>query len=169
MKLTCESYVSLDLFSRWCFTNLFCSALGFEIDVCPRSQMDFSNREFSGVILQYPDTEGNVYDLTEVVENAHANGVRDEVPVRLFLALCFVKSDAAHICSDCMQTLVICATDLLALTILKSPGEFGVDIAVGTSQRFGVPLYYGGPHAGFFACKEEFKRLIPGRMVGVTR
>ena len=64
---------------------------------------------------------------------------------------------------------MICATDLLALTILRPPGDFDVDIAVGTSQRFGVPLYYGGPHAGFFACKEKFKRLIPGRMVGVTR
>ena len=67
------------------------------------------------------------------------------------------------------QTLVICATDLLALTILRQPGDFDVDIAVGTSQRFGVPLFYGGPHAGFFSCKDHFKRLIPGRMVGVTR
>ncbi len=69
----------------------------------------------------------------------------------------------------CMQTLVTCATDLLALSILRPPGEFGVDIAVGTSQRLGVPLYYGGPHAGFFAIKDSFKRLMPGRVVGVTR
>lgn len=67
------------------------------------------------------------------------------------------------------QTLVICSTDLLALTILRPPGEFGVDIAVGTSQRFGVPLGFGGPHAGFFAIKETFKRIMPGRVVGVTR
>ena len=68
-----------------------------------------------------------------------------------------------------MQSLAVCATDLLALTILKPPGEFGVDIALGTSQRLGVPLGYGGPHAGFFAVKETFKRLMPGRMIGVTR
>ena len=58
---------------------------------------------------------------------------------------------------------------MLALSIMKPPGEFGADICVGTSQRLGVPLFYGGPHAGFFACKEEFVRLMPGRMVGVTR
>ncbi len=67
------------------------------------------------------------------------------------------------------QTLVAVSTDLLALTVLRPPGEFGADIAVGTSQRFGVPLGYGGPHAGFFAVKDNFKRLIPGRVVGVTR
>lgn len=65
--------------------------------------------------------------------------------------------------------MVVCATDLLALTVLKPPGEMGVDVAVGTSQRLGVPLGYGGPHAGFFACKSPLVRLMPGRMIGVTR
>ena len=72
-------------------------------------------------------------------------------------------------CSLFPQTLTVCATDLMALSVLKPPGEFGVDVAVGTSQRFGVPLFYGGPHAGFFATKEKYIRHIPGRMVGVTR
>lgn len=64
--------------------------------------------------------------------------------------------------------MTVCATDLLALAILKPPGEFGVDIAVGTTQRLGVPLGYGGPHAGFFACRAPYTRLMPGRMIGVT-
>ena len=68
-----------------------------------------------------------------------------------------------------LQTLTVCATDLMALSVMKPPGEFGVDVAVGTSQRFGVPLFYGGPHAGFFATREKNIRLIPGRMVGVTK
>lgn len=63
----------------------------------------------------------------------------------------------------------MCATDLLALTLIKPPGQFGVDIAVGNCQRFGVPLGYGGPHAAFFSCREKLVRLMPGRMVGVTR
>ena len=67
------------------------------------------------------------------------------------------------------QTLAVCATDLLALTILRPPGAFGFDIAVGSSQRFGTPLGYGGPHAGFFSTKENFARLMPGRVIGVTR
>ena len=68
-----------------------------------------------------------------------------------------------------MQTLVVMATDLLALTLLRPPADMGADIAVGSAQRLGVPLGYGGPHAGFFACRQSLVRLMPGRMIGVTR
>lgn len=67
------------------------------------------------------------------------------------------------------QTLTVCATDLMSLTLLRPPSEFDVDIAIGTSQRLGVPLGYGGPHAGFFACRQSLVRLMPGRMIGLTR
>uniref|UniRef100_A0A8C5TFM5 glycine dehydrogenase (aminomethyl-transferring) n=1 Tax=Malurus cyaneus samueli TaxID=2593467 RepID=A0A8C5TFM5_9PASS len=103
-------------------------------------EMDFSGKDVSGVLFQYPDTEGKIEDFSELVERAHQNG-----------------------------TLTCCATDLLALCILKPPGEFGVDVVLGNSQRFGVPLCYGGPHAAFFAVKENLVRMMPGRMVGVTR
>jgi len=87
---------------------------------------------------------------------SHANTVPSEKRLTALL----------HLCS---QTLACCATDLLALCILKPPGEFGVDVVLGNSQRFGVPLCYGGPHAAFFAVKENLVRMMPGRMVGVTR
>ncbi|XP_018601995.1 glycine dehydrogenase (decarboxylating), mitochondrial isoform X1 [Scleropages formosus] len=103
-------------------------------------EMDFSGKDVSGVLFQYPDTEGRVEDFTGLVDRAHKAGA-----------------------------LACCATDLLALCILHPPGEFGVDIALGSSQRFGVPLCYGGPHAAFFSVKENLVRMMPGRMVGVTR
>uniref|UniRef100_A0A8C2DSX9 Glycine cleavage system P protein n=1 Tax=Cyprinus carpio TaxID=7962 RepID=A0A8C2DSX9_CYPCA len=103
-------------------------------------EMDFSGKDVSGVLFQYPDTEGRVEDFTALVDRAHKAGA-----------------------------LACCATDLLALCVLRPPGEFGVDITLGSSQRFGVPLCYGGPHAAFFAVKENLVRMMPGRMVGVTR
>lgn len=96
--------------------------------------------ECFGVLLQYPQTLGSVRDYRSLVEEAHAQGA-----------------------------LVAVATDLLALTVLTPPGEWGADIAVGTAQRFGVPLGFGGPHAGFMACRDTYKRNLPGRLVGVSR
>ena len=93
--------------------------------------------EFFGALLQYPDTTGTVIDYSTFAEYAHS---RDAV--------------------------VIAATDLLALTLLKAPGEWGADIAVGTSQRFGVPMGFGGPHAGFLAVRLGLERSMPGRLVG---
>jgi len=93
-----------------------------------------------GVLLQYPNTFGAVRDLRALAAQVHAAGA-----------------------------LVVAATDLLALTLLAPPAEWGADVAVGNSQRFGVPLGYGGPHAGFFATKDEYKRLMPGRIIGVSK
>lgn len=93
-----------------------------------------------GVLAQYPDTEGGVEDFQGLADTVHQAGATFSV-----------------------------ATDLLALTILKPPGEFGADIAFGNAQRFGVPFGYGGPHAAFFACGEKHKRRIPGRLVGVSK
>ena len=93
-----------------------------------------------GVLVQYPDTTGSIHDFTTLFEAAHAVGA-----------------------------FTIVATDLLALTLLRAPGEFGADVAVGSSQRFGVPMGFGGPHAAFLATKDAFKRQMPGRLVGVSK
>ncbi|MEZ4790672.1 MAG: aminomethyl-transferring glycine dehydrogenase [Flavobacteriales bacterium] len=95
---------------------------------------------FFGMILQYPAANGEVRDLRDLVTRAKAAGVR-----------------------------VAACADLLALTMLAPPGEWGADVCVGSSQRFGVPMGYGGPHAAFFACTDEWKRLIPGRIIGVSQ
>lgn len=100
---------------------------------------EIAEREINGVLLQYPGASGAVRDLKPVIDQAHELGA-----------------------------LVTVAADLLALTLLKSPGELGADIAVGTTQRFGVPMGFGGPHAGFMAVQEKFARSLPGRLVGVS-
>jgi glycine dehydrogenase len=93
--------------------------------------------EFFGLLVQYPDATGEICDYSKVTEYAHSKGA-----------------------------LVIAATDLLALTLLKAPGEWGADIAVGTAQRFGIPMGFGGPHAGFMAVRTGLERSLPGRLVG---
>ncbi|KAI3661172.1 hypothetical protein MP638_005609 [Amoeboaphelidium occidentale] len=119
-------------------------AEGFGIKVVVGNVADFdfeaNKDQLCGVLLQYPTTDGRILDPAEYIKKAHDCG--------------------AQIC---------CATDLLALTLLKSPGEYGFDIAFGNSQRFGVPMGYGGPHAAFFACKDEHKRRMPGRLIGVSK
>ncbi len=113
--------------------------LGFELEVANHADFDFSP-EFFGALVQYPDTDGRIPDYAALVEAAHE-----------------------------AKVLVVVATDLLALTLLKAPGEFGADIAVGNSQRFGVPLGFGGPHAAFMACSDALKRKLPGRLVGISK
>jgi glycine dehydrogenase len=114
-------------------------ARGLELVIGNHETFDFSTPVF-GALLQYPDSQGAIRDYSGFVDRAHRAGA-----------------------------LITVAADLLSLALLRPPGEFGADIAVGNSQRFGVPLGYGGPHAAFFATREEFKRQMPGRIVGVSK
>ena len=114
--------------------------LGMTLHIGRTQAIDFSNPQLAGILLQYPATDGYVGDYSALISQAHAAGV-----------------------------LVVVATDLLALTLLKAPGEFGADIAIGSSQRFGVPIGFGGPHAAFLSTAETFKRQMPGRIVGVSK
>ncbi|WCL49681.1 aminomethyl-transferring glycine dehydrogenase [Leptospira sp. GIMC2001] len=98
------------------------------------------SRDFFGSLVQYPSTDGTIHDYSKFVDSMHA-----------------------------FETKVIVAADLMALTVLKSPGEFGADAVVGCSQRFGLPLGFGGPHAGFMATRDEYKRLMPGRLIGASK
>ncbi|MEC4004529.1 aminomethyl-transferring glycine dehydrogenase [Flavobacterium sp. SUN052] len=112
--------------------------IGVELVVGNHENFDFSN-EFFGAILQYPGKYGQVHDYAGFIANAHAKEIK-----------------------------VAVASDILSLVKLTPPGEMGADVVVGTSQRFGIPMGYGGPHAAFFATREEYKRSMPGRIIGVT-
>jgi glycine dehydrogenase len=116
------------------------SAIGVEVRVGDPAAVDFAAEDLFGVLLQYPATDGRVVDYAPLAERAHAAG-----------------------------SLVVAAVDLLALTLLRAPGEFGADIAIGSAQRFGVPMGFGGPHAAFLATRDEYKRQLPGRIIGVSR
>ena len=113
--------------------------IGVELVVGNHLEFDFSD-EYYGAIVQYPGKHGQVYDYTDFIGKANANGIK-----------------------------VAVAAYTLSLVKLKAPAEFGADVVVGTTQRFGIPLGYGGPHAGYFATKEKYKRSIPGRIIGVTK
>jgi glycine dehydrogenase len=113
--------------------------LGIEVTVGDPTSFDFAAEKAFGVLVQYPATDGALPDFRGLCAKAHAAG-----------------------------TLVAMATDLLALTVLAPPGEIGADVALGSAQRFGVPLGYGGPHAAFFATRAEWTRKLPGRLIGVS-
>ncbi len=113
--------------------------LGIRLHVERHDAVDFKKRPF-GLLLQYPATDGTIRDYEALIKQAHEAGA-----------------------------LVVVATDLLALTLIKPPGEFGADIAVGSTQRFGIPMGFGGPHAAFLSAKQDFARQMPGRIVGVSK
>ncbi|HLL02849.1 MAG TPA: aminomethyl-transferring glycine dehydrogenase [Myxococcaceae bacterium] len=113
--------------------------LGVEVVVGDHRSVDLGGKKFFGALVQYPATDGVVHDYRAFTDKVHAAGA-----------------------------LMIMATDLLALTLLTPPGELGADVAVGSAQRFGVPIGYGGPHAAFFATKNAYTRLMPGRIIGVS-
>ena len=112
--------------------------LGITIKTGDYSRFKFDDTVF-GALVQYPATDGAIYDYTDFIKQAHDAGA-----------------------------LAVVAADILALTVLKPPGEFGADVAVGNTQRFGVPLGFGGPHAAYFATRDQYKRHMPGRLVGVS-
>ena len=113
--------------------------LGIAVVVGDHAEFALNEKAF-GVLLQYPATDGVILDYEPFIREVHKQ-----------------------------KALVVVATDLLAISLLKPPGEFGADVAVGSAQRFGVPMGYGGPHAAFFATRDAFKRHMPGRLVGVSR
>ncbi len=112
--------------------------LGIELTIGDENSFEFNDKVF-GCILQYPTVKGQINDYKNFTAKAHAN-----------------------------ESMVVVAADLLSLSLLTPPGEWGADVVVGSSQRFGVPMGYGGPHAAFFATKDAFKRAIPGRIIGVS-
>ena len=114
--------------------------LGIELVVDKYENIDIASPEFFGLIVQYPNSEGSVEDYRSLFSAAKEN-----------------------------QVFITAAADLMSLVLLTPPGEMGADVVIGTTQRFGVPMGFGGPHAGFFATKEDFKRQIPGRIIGVSQ
>ncbi|MGB0521797.1 MAG: aminomethyl-transferring glycine dehydrogenase [Flammeovirgaceae bacterium] len=114
--------------------------LDIELIIGKVEELDVTDENLFGILLQYPDTNGEAIDFTNLIAAAHEQDVK-----------------------------VALAADLLSLTLLKSPGEMDADVVVGTAQRFGVPMGYGGPHAAYFATREAYKRQIPGRIIGVSQ
>ncbi len=113
--------------------------IGVELVIGDLTKLDITDGELFGVYLQNPDNNGAIKDYTDFISSAHEKNV-----------------------------FVVMGTDLMSLLLMKSPGEMGADVVVGSSQRFGVPMGFGGPHAAFFATKDEFKRQMPGRIIGIS-
>ncbi len=113
--------------------------IGIKLVFGDANKIDFTDKIY-GILLQYPNKYGQVDNYTSIIEQAHQNEVK-----------------------------VVMTADLISLALLKSPAELGADVAVGTTQRFGIPMGYGGPHAGYFATSENYKRQIPGRIIGVSK
>jgi glycine dehydrogenase len=113
---------------------------GIELIVGSVRDIDLSSREFAGALVQYPATDGRIHNFKDLAERLHADGAK-----------------------------LVAAADPLALTMLTPPGEWGADIAIGSTQRFGVPMGLGGPHAAYMAVREELVRKMPGRLIGVSR
>ena len=114
--------------------------LGIELVIKDLNEIDLQDGLLYGILLQYPDGNGAIRSCEEIIEEAKANGV-----------------------------LIAMAADILSLTLLTAPGELSADVVVGSTQRLGIPMGYGGPHAGYFATKEAYKRTIPGRIIGVSK
>jgi len=117
-----------------------CDGIGIQLHIAPLETLDLTDESLYAIMVQYPDTDGQVRDYRNLFATAAENDVR-----------------------------VAVATDLLALTLLTPPGEIGADIVFGTAQRLGVPMGYGGPHAAFFATQESYKRQVPGRIIGLSK
>eukprot|EP00820_Chromera_velia_P019310 Cvel_28152.t1-p1 / transcript=Cvel_28152.t1 / gene=Cvel_28152 / organism=Chromera_velia_CCMP2878 / gene_product=Glycine dehydrogenase [decarboxylating], putative / transcript_product=Glycine dehydrogenase [decarboxylating], putative / location=Cvel_scaffold3634:10478-15062(+) / protein_length=479 / sequence_SO=supercontig / SO=protein_coding / is_pseudo=false len=115
------------------------SHMGMQVIVGDHHEFNFKKQKLCGALLQYPDTYGRVEDLRQISEDLHSVGAQ-----------------------------MVVATDLLALTLITPPGEFGADVAIGSSQRFGVPMGFGGPHAAFFSTSKENMRRMPGRIIGMS-
>jgi glycine dehydrogenase len=116
-----------------------CAPLGVELVIGDVTKLDITDAKLFGVLIQNPDNNGAVKDHTSFIESAHEK-----------------------------EIFVVVASDLMSMLLMKSPGEMGADVVVGSSQRFGVPLGFGGPHAAFFATKDDFKRQMPGRIIGAS-
>jgi glycine dehydrogenase len=112
--------------------------LDIEVVISKSPEFDFSEDIF-GVLIQYPNKDGRIKNYRTLISSAHEHGIE-----------------------------VVMAADILSLTIIEAPGKLGADVVVGSTQRFGVPLGYGGPHAAYFATKDKYKRMIPGRIIGVS-
>ncbi|MBT8252572.1 MAG: aminomethyl-transferring glycine dehydrogenase [Flavobacteriaceae bacterium] len=113
--------------------------LGIELHIGDKNTFDFS-KEYFGALVQFPGRHGEISDVSEFISKAHQSEIK-----------------------------VAVAADILSLVLLEGPGHFGADVVVGTTQRFGIPMGYGGPHAAYFATREAFKRNLPGRIIGVTK